>query len=118
MVDNGLRATEDSLADLLVGDLAGGSSAPSKRICTSFTTQSGRIQFCVKPGVLQWADRTQALRGRCDQAPMDVAKLLQPKVTRVDLPRRTLTDEADLDAWLQKAEQRVCDKLKDGPVMI
>jgi hypothetical protein len=66
----------------------------------------------------QWADRTQALKGRFDQARLDAAKRLQPKVARVDLPRRTLTDETELDAWLKEAEQRIRAKLKDGPVMI
>ena len=66
----------------------------------------------------QWADRTQALKGRFEQARMDAARLLQPKVTRVDLPRRTLTDEADLADWLEEAEQRTRDKLQEGPVMI
>lgn len=40
----------------------------------------------------QWADRTQALRGRFEQARLEAAKLLEPKVQRVDLPRRTLID--------------------------
>jgi len=35
------------------------------------------------------------------------AKLLEPKVQRVDLPRRTLKDEAELAAWLKEAEERI-----------
>ncbi|WP_058554877.1 BREX system P-loop protein BrxC [Thiohalocapsa sp. ML1] len=66
----------------------------------------------------QWADRTQALRGRFEGARMDAARLLQPTVTHVDLPRRTLTTEQDLTAWLAEAEQRIRDKLKAGPVRI
>ncbi len=66
----------------------------------------------------QWADRTQALKGRFEQARLEAAKLLEPKVQRVDLPRRTLIDETDLAGWLKDAEQRIRDKLNDGPVMI
>ena len=66
----------------------------------------------------QWADRTQALKGRFDQARLEAAKLLEPKVQRVDLPRRTLKDEAELEAWIEEASQRIRDKLKAGPVMI
>jgi hypothetical protein len=66
----------------------------------------------------QWADRTQALKNRFEQVRLEVAKLLEPKVQRVDLPRRTLRDEAELTAWLNEAEQRIRDKLDDGPVMI
>ena len=49
---------------------------------------------------------------------MDVARLLEHKVQRVDLPRRTLTDEAELADWLAEAEARIRAKLEDGPVMI
>ncbi|NCA89504.1 MAG: BREX system P-loop protein BrxC [Gammaproteobacteria bacterium] len=66
----------------------------------------------------QWADRTQALRGRFEQARLAAAKLLEPKVQRVDLPRRTLKDEAELAEWLKEAEARIRGKLSQGPVMI
>jgi hypothetical protein len=36
----------------------------------------------------------------------------------VDLPRRTLTDEAELAAWVKEAERRIRDKLADGPVVV
>lgn len=66
----------------------------------------------------QWGDRTQALKGRFEHARMEAAKLLQPEVTWVDLPKRMLNDEADLADWLEEAEQRIRDKLQEGPVMI
>lgn len=37
---------------------------------------------------------------------------------RVDLPRRTLTDEAELADWLAEAEARIRAKHADGPVML
>jgi hypothetical protein len=49
---------------------------------------------------------------------MEAAKRLQPTVTQVDLPRRTLTTEEDLADWLAEAEQRIRDKLQSGPVRI
>ena len=66
----------------------------------------------------QWADRTQALRGRFEAARLDAARLLQPTVTPVDLPRRTLTSEEDLANWLADAEQRIREKLEAGPVRV
>ncbi len=66
----------------------------------------------------QWADRTQALKGRFEQARLDAAKLLQPKVQQVNLPRRTITDEAELADWLEETEQLIRDALEEGPVMV
>ncbi|WP_295543353.1 BREX system P-loop protein BrxC [uncultured Thiohalocapsa sp.] len=66
----------------------------------------------------QWSDREQALTGRFEQARLEAARLLQPKVQRVDLPRRTLDDEQALADWLAEAETRIRAKLKDGPVVI
>jgi hypothetical protein len=53
-----------------------------------------------------------------EQARLEGAKLLEPKVQRVDLPRRTLRDETELAAWLEEAEQRIRSRLNDGPVML
>jgi hypothetical protein len=66
----------------------------------------------------QWADRTQALKGRFEQARLDAAKLLQPTVQRVNLPRRTITDEAELAAWLEETKRLIRDALEEGPVMV
>ncbi len=65
-----------------------------------------------------WEDRRKALEPRFDETRMEAAKLLEPKVVRVHLPRRTLGDEAELEAWLADVESLVRDKLKDGPVML
>ena len=46
------------------------------------------------------------------------AKLLEPKATRVSLPSATVTDEAELEAWLGKVRTEVVTKLKDGPVIL
>ena len=66
----------------------------------------------------QWVDRRYALDTRFEQARMDAAKRLQPTVARVDLPRRTLTSETELAAWLAEADQRVREKLEHDPVMV
>jgi hypothetical protein len=65
-----------------------------------------------------WADRTQALEGRFEQARIEAARLLQPRVVPVSLPKRTLASEQELRDWLQEVEGRILEKLKDGPVMV
>jgi len=42
--------------------------------------------------------------------------LLKPNVTRVQLPRRTLSDGEELKAWLSEVEEMLVEKLKSGPI--
>jgi len=93
---------------------AGGEGAASVDVSTPESILD-ELERC---SLSQWADRTQALKGRFEQARLEAAKLLEPKVQRVDLPRRTLKDETELTAWLEEAEQRIRHKLGEGPVMI
>jgi len=65
-----------------------------------------------------WEDRRKALAPRFDEARMEAARLLEPKVVHVQIPHRTLHDEAELKAWLGDVEALLRDKLKDGPVML
>ena len=65
-----------------------------------------------------WEDRRRALSQRFDELRMEVARLLEPKVVRVQLPRATVRDEAELEQWLKDARAAVLEKLKDGPVML
>jgi hypothetical protein len=66
----------------------------------------------------RWIERTQALRSRFEAARMAAAQLLEPKVTQVMLPKRTLKSEADVQAWLNEAEQLLNERLKLGPIMV
>src|SRR4051812_29936622 len=46
------------------------------------------------------------------------AKLLEPRAQSVSLPSGTIKNEDDLKTWLDDAEERIRDKLKDGPVIV
>ncbi len=65
-----------------------------------------------------WEDRRKAVKPRFDEVRMEAAKLLEPKVVLVHLPRRTLHDDGELEAWLTDVEALVREKLKDGPVLL
>jgi hypothetical protein len=73
---------------------AGGEGAVSVDVSTPESILD-ELERC---SLSQWADRTQALKGRFEQARLEAAKLLEPKVQRVRLPRSTLKDEAGLAA--------------------
>lgn len=64
----------------------------------------------------QWTDRTESLSSKFDNARMEAVQLLQPKLQRISLPRKTFETEADVDTWLAEVKQQVLDKLNDGPV--
>jgi len=65
-----------------------------------------------------WISKTQALSSRFDAARHAAVQLLKPNVVHVNIPKRTLNNEAELKAWLAEVEQLLTAKLKDGPVAL
>ncbi len=59
-----------------------------------------------------------ALPTRFNNAATAAAKVLEPQAQRVTLASATIKDEGELKAWLAGAEQRIREKLKDGPVIV
>jgi hypothetical protein len=84
----------------------------------SLSTAEKLIDALEECDLQRWIERTQALRSRFDALRMAVAQLLEPKVTHVPLPKRTLKTEDDLRAWLHEAEQLLNERLKLGPIMV
>ncbi|WP_250514397.1 BREX system P-loop protein BrxC [Caballeronia sp. INDeC2] len=65
-----------------------------------------------------WSAKTQALASRFESARHAAVQLLKPNVVHVTIPRRTLNDEAELQAWLVEVEDLLTEKLKHGPVAL
>jgi hypothetical protein len=65
-----------------------------------------------------WVSKTQALSSRFEAARHAAVQLLKPNVVHVALPKRTLNDEAELQAWLAEVETLLITKLKQGPVAL
>ena len=65
-----------------------------------------------------WTERTEALDTKFSNLRMAAAKLLEPEVKHVSLPRRTLKNEEELALWLKDAEEKLRAGLNDGPVMV
>lgn len=65
-----------------------------------------------------WVSKTQALPSRFDAARHAAVQLLKPNVVHVNVPRRTLNDEAELKAWLVEVEALLSQALKKGPVAL
>lgn len=65
-----------------------------------------------------WIAKTQALPSRFDAARHAAVQLLKPNVVHVAIPKRTLNDVNELQAWLQEVETLIRSKLDSGPVSL
>lgn len=65
-----------------------------------------------------WLERIAAVPARFEAVRHAAVLRLRPNVTRVTLPRRTLSDATELQAWLGEVEQLLVEKLKSGPVAL
>lgn len=65
-----------------------------------------------------WRYRREALSSLFEQARLEAAKLLEPKVVHVSLPHRTIRTPDEAKEWLEEVETLLGEKLKDGPVML
>jgi hypothetical protein len=63
-------------------------------------------------------DRVVAMPGRFQQAQQEAARLMEPKVTFVSVPRRTLKTPEDIQEWITDVQQQLLEKLKHGPIGI
>lgn len=65
-----------------------------------------------------WSDRIHAVANRTAQARELAAKALAPKAKAVDLPKRMLTTQGEVDAWLSEVRAKLEAALKDGPIIL
>lgn len=65
-----------------------------------------------------WSDRVNALKVHIDKARELAAKAVTPETQTVEVPRRTLNTQDDVDAWLHDVEGRIRDAIGKGPVVL
>ena len=63
-------------------------------------------------------DRVAAIPGRFDKLVNKAAKRLEPATQFVDLPRRTLKTEAEIEQWVTEVQEKLISALAKGPVSI
>ena len=68
--------------------------------------------------VSAWKDRIDALGERFARARVLAAKELEPKTQSIELPRRTIKTNEDLEAWMQEVKKKLKEALTKGPVVI
>jgi hypothetical protein len=65
-----------------------------------------------------WNDKIGALKGRFDKAREFAIKEIEPKTQTVDIPKRTLKNEQDIDVWLEEVGRYLKDAVHNGPIII
>lgn len=65
-----------------------------------------------------WNDRIDALAGRFARALELAAKALEPKTQTVDIPRRILKTDTDINEWIQEVKEQLKEALSKGPIVI
>ncbi len=65
-----------------------------------------------------FSDRVAAMPARFDQVAQAAAELCEPEAQFVQVPRRTLKTDAEIDAWLEDVKQQLKAALEQGPVVI
>lgn len=65
-----------------------------------------------------WQNSIDELSGRVDRAREMASRLWEPRSQAVDIPRRTLKSEKDIQEWLNDVEKALKEALSKGPVII
>jgi hypothetical protein len=68
--------------------------------------------------LIAWHDRIDALPGRFDRVWELAAKSLEPETQTVEIPRRTLKSNEDVDAWVKNIHEELRKAVAKGPVVI
>ncbi len=65
-----------------------------------------------------FADRVAAMPSRFDNVAATAAEMCEPQAQFVQVPRRTLKSEEEIEAWLTEVKQQLKAALHQGPIVI
>ena len=65
-----------------------------------------------------FADRVAAMAGRFENVALGAAEMCEPQAQFIQVPRRTLKTEVDVDTWLEDVKLQLKAALQYGPVII
>jgi hypothetical protein len=65
-----------------------------------------------------FADRVAAMPARFDQVAQGAAELCEPQAQFIQVPRRTLKTDEDIEAWVLEVQQQLKAALQQGPIVI
>lgn len=65
-----------------------------------------------------FVDRVAALPARFDNVASGAAEMCEPQAQFIQMPRRTLKTEEEIDAWINDVNQQLRAALQNGPIVI
>jgi hypothetical protein len=65
-----------------------------------------------------FAERVAAMPARFDNVVSAAAKLCEPQAQLIQVPRRTLKTEEEIDAWVDDVKQQLKAALQNGPIVL
>jgi len=90
----------------------------SNRPAVNVQSTEGLLETLEGCSLPSFADRVAAMSGRFDNVLKRAAELCQPEVQFIQVPRRTLKTEEEIDAWAAEMTERLKTALKQGPVAL
>lgn len=90
---------------------------PAKLSEPAVGTREDLLETLLRRPLSQWADRIAALSGRFLQARSQAARALEPAARPVELPRRIIKNEAEMECWLEEVKALLIKALDAGPVV-
>ncbi len=65
-----------------------------------------------------FADRVAAMPARFDNVASGAAELCEPQAQFIQVPRRTLKNDEEIDSWINDVKQQLKAALQHGPIVI
>jgi len=66
----------------------------------------------------RFSDQVAAMSSRFNSVSDSAAKLCEPQAQFIQLPRRTLKTEAEIDTWIEEVKKKCKVALQEGPIVI
>lgn len=76
------------------------------------------LQTLAQINLSMFADRVAAMSGRFENVLIAAAELLEPETQTVQLPRRMLKTEVEIDTWVEEIRTQLKTTLAKGPIVI
>lgn len=112
--NNWIQLEPEQKNNLLAEQLLTLKHRPEIRVQTTEDILSTLNKF----GLSSLRDRVIALPGRFDRIVVQAAELLEPKAQFIEVPRRTLKTEEEIDAWVEEVKGQLRSALDKGPIVI